>query len=79
MDGCISWARQIFLCLGRYTLDYPLEVDSTNITSFGFLGISCGNLRIADIGQNDLRVWEFVGKNHWEFFSKKKESLGFGA
>ena len=51
---------------GRYTIDYPLEVDSTNITSFGFLGISCGSLRIADIRQNDLRVWKLVGKNHWD-------------
>lgn len=56
----------------RYTLDYPLQVDSTNITSFGFLGISGSNLRIADIDQNDLRVWELVGKTHWDFFSKKK-------
>lgn len=50
----------------RDTLNYPLEADSMNIMSFGFLGISCGCLRIADIGQNNLRVWELVEKNHWD-------------
>ncbi|XP_012573097.1 putative F-box/LRR-repeat/kelch-repeat protein At1g11620 [Cicer arietinum] len=52
------------------TLDYPQEADSMNIMSFGFLGISCGSLRIADIGQNDLRVWELIEKNHWDLLHR---------
>ena len=34
--------------------------------SFGFLGSSCGKLRIADIGHNDVRVWQLVEIEHWE-------------
>jgi hypothetical protein len=54
----------------RDTLNYPLGADSMNIMSFGFLGISCGGLRIADIGQNDLRVWELIEKNHWHLLHR---------
>ncbi|RDX63342.1 F-box protein, partial [Mucuna pruriens] len=46
--------------LGHYTIDYPEGADAMNIMSFGFLGCSNGTLRIADIGHNDLRVWELI-------------------
>ncbi|KAK7349096.1 hypothetical protein VNO77_06184 [Canavalia gladiata] len=50
--------------LNSYILEYPHDADAMNIMSFGYLGNSCGNLRIADIGRNDLRVWE-LGPQEW--------------
>jgi len=50
----------------RYTINYPSEADAMNVVSCGFLGISGSRLRIADIRQHDLRVWEHVEKNQWD-------------
>ncbi|XLT93768.1 hypothetical protein HN873_015430 [Arachis hypogaea] len=51
--------------LNGETLDYPYDSDPMNIMSFGFLGTSCGDLRIAEIGHNYIKVWELVS-NDWE-------------
>lgn len=48
------------------TVDYPEDADAMNIMSFGYLGCSGGTLRIADIGHNDLRVWELIYPQTWE-------------
>ncbi|KAL9304581.1 hypothetical protein ACSQ67_021844 [Phaseolus vulgaris] len=40
------------------TIDYPEDADAMNIMSFGYLGCSGDTLRIADITNNNLRVWE---------------------
>ncbi|XP_050900488.1 F-box protein At5g07610-like [Lathyrus oleraceus] len=53
-----------------YTLDYPLGADSMNIMSFGYLGTSCGGLRLGEIGQNELRVWELIEKNNWDMLHR---------
>ncbi|XP_058734356.1 F-box protein At5g07610-like [Vicia villosa] len=53
-----------------YTLDYPLKADSMNIMSFGFLGTSCGGLRIGEIGQNELKIWELIEKNNWDLLHR---------
>lgn len=47
------------------TIDYPEDADAMNIMSFGYLGCSGGTLRIADIGHNDLRVWELMYPQTW--------------
>jgi len=41
------------------TIDYPQDADAINIMSFGYLGGTVKTPRIADISNNDLRVWEF--------------------
>ncbi|TKY64647.1 F-box protein [Spatholobus suberectus] len=47
------------------TVDYPEDADAMNIMSFGYLGCCGGTLRIADIGHNDLRVWELIHPQTW--------------
>jgi len=42
------------------TIDYPEDADAMNIVSFGYLGCGGGNLRIGDISNNDLRVWDLM-------------------
>ncbi|CAJ1951441.1 unnamed protein product [Sphenostylis stenocarpa] len=52
------------------TIDYPQDADAMNIMSFGFLGCSGGTLRIADIGKNELRVWELTNPQRWHLVHK---------
>lgn len=41
-------------------IDCPKDVDAMNIISFGYLGCFGGTLKMIDIGDNDLRVWELM-------------------
>ncbi|XP_052724568.1 uncharacterized protein LOC128194038 [Vigna angularis] len=47
------------------TIDYPEDADAMNIMSFGYLGCSGGNLRIGEISNNDLRVWDLTYPLVW--------------
>ncbi|XP_027344836.1 F-box protein At5g07610-like [Abrus precatorius] len=58
------------LNLYNYTIGYPEGADAMDIMSFGYLGRSCGSLRIADIGHNDLRVWELLGSQNWHLLHR---------
>ncbi|KAK7283079.1 hypothetical protein RIF29_12343 [Crotalaria pallida] len=52
------------------TISYPEDAKPMNIISFGYLGQSCGSLRIADIGLDDVRVWELKDGDGWHLLHK---------
>ncbi|KAJ1410022.1 F-box protein [Sesbania bispinosa] len=67
--------RTSIFVFNPYTFDseilkYPVGADSMNIMSFGYLGSSCGSLRIADIGLNDLKVWELIDTDDWQLLHR---------
>ncbi|XP_020225333.1 uncharacterized protein LOC109807226 [Cajanus cajan] len=43
-----------------YTIDYPEDVAAMNIVRSGYLGCSGGTLKIADINNDNFRVWELI-------------------
>ncbi|KAK7251493.1 hypothetical protein RIF29_34752 [Crotalaria pallida] len=49
-----------------YTLAYPEDANAMNIMSFGFLGSSCGSLRISEIDSKDVKVWELQDDGKWQ-------------
>lgn len=57
------------------TIDYPENADAMNIMSFGYLGCSGGTMRIADIGNNDLRVWELLIPGTWHLVHRTNLNL----
>ncbi|KAK7244328.1 hypothetical protein RIF29_39148 [Crotalaria pallida] len=49
-----------------YTLAYPKDADAMNVMSFGFLGSSCGSLRISEIDSKGVKVWELQEDKKWQ-------------
>ena len=53
-------------------INYLEGVDAMNTMSFGYLGCFGGTWRIADIGNNDLRVWELILSRTWDLMLEYK-------
>lgn len=69
-------STSIFVCdpfaknFAMPVINYPQHTNPMNIISFGYLGHSCGSLRIADMGPDDVRVWELKDGDQWHLLHR---------